>query len=134
MKKKIQKLGFFINLWLVKKSWVIFIFLFKCDSNLVVYSCYVNCLDPAFPRLAFFAKRDIAKNEEITFDYLANKSDDGKLKTLQNIHINLNIVCFESRASLERPSISLNSFIFGGGLHLFFGKMVFAVHSIFFLK
>lgn len=43
--------------------------LLQCDSNMNVYTVWVNNLDPRMPRLAFFASRDICRLEELTFDY-----------------------------------------------------------------
>ncbi len=42
----------------------------QCDPNLAVYGVWINHLDPRLPRIALFAKRDIAKEEELTFDYM----------------------------------------------------------------
>lgn len=42
----------------------------SCNPNLAVYAIWVDCLDPNLPRLGLFAIRDIAENEELTFDYL----------------------------------------------------------------
>lgn len=41
----------------------------SCDPNLAVYGVWINTLDPRLPRIAFFANRDVAKGEELTFDY-----------------------------------------------------------------
>merc|ERR1719481_2391125 len=41
----------------------------SCDPNLNIFNVYVNCLDPNMPRLCLFAKREIKKGEQITFDY-----------------------------------------------------------------
>ena len=43
--------------------------LFQCDPNLDVYAVWVETLDPNFPRIAFFANRNIEQGEELTFDY-----------------------------------------------------------------
>ncbi|CAG9860906.1 unnamed protein product [Phyllotreta striolata] len=44
----------------------------SCDPNLAVYAVWIDCLDPNLPRLAFFALREIQKDEELTFDYMMN--------------------------------------------------------------
>ncbi|CAN7937888.1 unnamed protein product, partial [Ixodes hexagonus] len=41
----------------------------SCESNMTVYSVWINNLDHRMPRLAFFANRDICCQEELTFDY-----------------------------------------------------------------
>ncbi|KAK7865860.1 hypothetical protein R5R35_003976 [Gryllus longicercus] len=43
----------------------------SCSPNLTVYAVWINCLDPDLPKLAFFAKKPIHANQEITFDYHA---------------------------------------------------------------
>ena len=47
----------------------------SCEPNLSIYNVWIDCLDPNLPRLCFFAARDIARGEEITFDY---KQQTGK--------------------------------------------------------
>jgi len=41
----------------------------SCEPNLNVFPVWIDCLDPNLPRLAFFAKKNIQKDEEIHFDY-----------------------------------------------------------------
>ncbi|KAG0444232.1 hypothetical protein HPB47_014022 [Ixodes persulcatus] len=41
----------------------------SCDSNMNVYSVWINNLNRQMPRLAFFASKDICCQEELTFDY-----------------------------------------------------------------
>lgn len=41
----------------------------SCDPNLNIFSVFINNLDPNMPQLAMFAKRDIKRGEQITFDY-----------------------------------------------------------------
>lgn len=47
---------------------------FQCDPNLEVYSVWINTLDPRLPRIALFSRRDIEKDEELTFDYMSSKA------------------------------------------------------------
>lgn len=41
----------------------------SCEPNLNVYAVYHDSANPDFHRLAFFAKRNIKKGEELTIDY-----------------------------------------------------------------
>jgi histone-lysine N-methyltransferase SUV39H len=41
----------------------------SCEPNLSIFNVWIDCLDPNLPRLCFFAARDIARGEQITFDY-----------------------------------------------------------------
>lgn len=41
----------------------------SCDPNLSIFNVYINCLDPNMPQLCLFARRDIKKGEQISFDY-----------------------------------------------------------------
>jgi len=50
----------------------------SCDPNLSIFNVYINCLDPNLPQLCLFARRDIEKGEELTFDYCQNT---GSLET-----------------------------------------------------
>lgn len=59
----------------------------SCDPNLAVFAVWIDCLDPNLPKLALFAKRKIAKNEELTFDYLcqsSKKTQDQSMKEKQS--------------------------------------------------
>ena len=49
----------------------------SCTPNLQVYNVYIDNIDASLPRIALFAKRNIAVNEELTFDYqMTGKMDD----------------------------------------------------------
>ena len=48
----------------------------QCDPNLAVYGVWINHLDPRLPRIALFAKKDIARGEELTFDYMMTGTVD----------------------------------------------------------
>ncbi|CAG0882747.1 unnamed protein product [Darwinula stevensoni] len=41
----------------------------SCDPNVVAYNVFIDCLDINLPSVAFFAKRDITRGEELTVDY-----------------------------------------------------------------
>lgn len=41
----------------------------SCDPNLSIFNLWIDCLDPNLPRLCLYANRDIAKYEQLTFDY-----------------------------------------------------------------
>jgi len=41
----------------------------SCDPNLNIFNVYINNLDPNMPQLCLFAKREIKKGEQISFDY-----------------------------------------------------------------
>ncbi|GBM61130.1 Histone-lysine N-methyltransferase SUV39H2 [Araneus ventricosus] len=41
----------------------------SCDPNLETYTVWINQQDPMLPRIAFFAKKKIIPDEELTFDY-----------------------------------------------------------------
>ena len=48
----------------------------SCDPNLFIFSVFINNLDPNMPQLAMFAKKDIKRGEQITFDYCQSSSQD----------------------------------------------------------
>ncbi|XP_018328205.1 histone-lysine N-methyltransferase Su(var)3-9 isoform X1 [Agrilus planipennis] len=56
----------------------------SCDPNLSVWAVWVNCLDPNIPKLALFATREIAKGEELTFDYMSNDKSMKRLELPKN--------------------------------------------------
>ena len=60
---------------LSKKLWSPF---FSCDPNLSIFNVWIDCLDPNLPRLCMFANRDIAKNEQLTFDYKQRTGSDSE--------------------------------------------------------
>ena len=48
----------------------------SCDPNLNIFSVFINNLDPNMPQLAMFARRDIKRGEQITFDYCQSSSQE----------------------------------------------------------
>jgi len=50
----------------------------SCDPNLNIFNVYVNCLDPNMPQLCLFAKKEIKKGEQITFDYCQSTGNTNK--------------------------------------------------------
>jgi len=50
----------------------------SCDPNLNIFNVYINNLDPNMPQLCLFAKREIKKGEQITFDYCQSTSNTNK--------------------------------------------------------
>ena len=48
----------------------------SCDPNLNIYSVFINNLDPNMPQLAMFARRDIKRGEQITFDYCQSSGQE----------------------------------------------------------
>merc|ERR1719341_2926 len=50
----------------------------SCDPNLNIFNVYVDCLDPDMPRLCLFAKREIKRGEQISFDYCQSTSNPNK--------------------------------------------------------
>lgn len=43
----------------------------SCSPNLAVHAVWINCLHPDLPKLALFARKNIQKDDEITFDYMS---------------------------------------------------------------
>ena len=64
---------------------------FQCSPNLQVYNVFIDNLDPSLPRIALFARRNIAINEELTFDYQMTGDMTGR--KVQHL------VCLDARAS-----------------------------------
>jgi len=54
----------------------------SCNPNLENYQIFVDDLNPHKPRIAFFAKRDIKKGEEISFDYRYPVASTGVIRCL----------------------------------------------------
>ena len=54
----------------------------SCDPNLYIFSVFINNLDPNMPQLAMFAKRDIKRGEQITFDYCQSTSHESQSSVL----------------------------------------------------
>ena len=57
----------------------------SCDPNLSIFSVFINNLDPNMPQLAMFAKRDIKRGEQITFDYCQSSSQDQSQTPLSSV-------------------------------------------------
>lgn len=50
----------------------------SCEPNLNIFNVYINCLDPNMPQLCLFAKKEIKRGEQITFDYCQSTSNASK--------------------------------------------------------
>jgi histone-lysine N-methyltransferase SUV39H len=50
------------------------------DPNLHIFNVWINCLDPNLPRLCLFAGRDIAKGEQLTFNYCQDTTQNSGVK------------------------------------------------------
>lgn len=49
----------------------------SCEPSLRVVPCFLDNLDPSLHSIAFFAARDIARGEELTFDYMGSAASRG---------------------------------------------------------
>ncbi|XP_033746371.1 histone-lysine N-methyltransferase SUV39H2-like [Pecten maximus] len=56
-----------------------------CDPNLEVFGVWINALDPRLPRIALFSRRDIARGEELTFDYMMTGDTTNQAPTLEDV-------------------------------------------------
>lgn len=56
----------------------------SCDPNLSIFNVWVDCLDPNLPRICLFARRDIAKGEQITFDYCQQSTQNYSKRLLHS--------------------------------------------------
>lgn len=45
----------------------------QCNPNLDVHVVWINTLDPQLPHICLYAKRDINRDEELTFDYTSGE-------------------------------------------------------------
>jgi len=52
----------------------------SCEPNLNIFNVYINNLDPNMPQLCLFAKKEIKKGDQITFDYCQSTSNTNKGK------------------------------------------------------
>ena len=78
----------------------------SCEPNLAVYAVWIDCLDPNLPKLALFATKNIAQNEELTFDYMCQSIRSHEKYRNQPEQDSKNegtIVPSESRKRLELP-------------------------------
>ncbi|KAI1710259.1 SET domain-containing protein [Ditylenchus destructor] len=57
----------------------------SCDPNMVVHCVYADRLDKRYHRLAYFARRDIEKGEEITINYQANVNNAANAKRSKKV-------------------------------------------------
>ena len=48
-----------------------------------IFNVYVDCLDPDMPRLCLFAKREIKKGEQISFDYRQSTGNTDSKNTIK---------------------------------------------------
>ncbi|OUM60979.1 hypothetical protein PIROE2DRAFT_45708 [Piromyces sp. E2] len=65
----------------------------SCDPNLEVYCAQCDYYEMNIFRIAFFAKRDIQIDEELTFDYIGIEKPGGYLKNDSEEEKNLFVVC-----------------------------------------
>ncbi|XP_059091186.1 histone-lysine N-methyltransferase SUV39H1-A-like [Tigriopus californicus] len=55
----------------------------SCDPNLSIFNVWVDCLDPNLPRICLFSRRDIAKGEQLTFDYCQQSTQNYAFEDVQ---------------------------------------------------
>ena len=48
-----------------------------------IFNVYVDCLDPDMPRLCLFAKREIKRGEQISFDYRQSTGNTDSKNTIK---------------------------------------------------
>ncbi|XP_067932494.1 histone-lysine N-methyltransferase SUV39H2-like [Watersipora subatra] len=80
----------------------------SCDPNMSVYGVWINSLDVRLPRIALFANRDIAKGEEVCFDYkmTGDTSEDPNNITGISERTPAKMSPFKSSPYKRRPTIS----------------------------
>ena len=59
----------------------------SCDPNLNIFNVYVDCLDPDMPRLCLFAKREIKRGEQISFDYRQSTGNTDSKNTIKGSNV-----------------------------------------------
>lgn len=67
---------------------------------------YVDCLDPDMPRLCLFAKREIKKGEQISFDYRQSTGNTDSKNTIK-AHADLIASPTKKAAILEEAGVAL---------------------------
>jgi len=78
----------------------------SCDPNLNIFNVYVDCLDPDMPRLCLFAKREIKRGEQISFDYRQSTGNTDSKNTIK-AHADLIASPTKKAAILEEAGVAL---------------------------
>ena len=62
-----------------------------------IFNVYVDCLDPDMPRLCLFAKREIKRGEQISFDYRQSTGNTDSKNTIKGSNVANNDTNNETR-------------------------------------